>query len=388
MSNNDGDGDLPSFEGNRMLQNVSFADNEDDIGEETTRRIGGLAPSFAPINVMVSPSVTSFGSDLTTRISKTIATTNATRPVEMVKPRIESSKLTVSTSSAWKLKSAPWVPPFGHPLEPTTTFVPHVSAKAVAQRVGSILQERNIQATYKKSRAKCLTLDNVEFNVFLYQGKNEYSHGVILEVQRWSGNNAAFYEDTKAILNGAKDDHRHTHTHTHTTTKTTVQLPVIDDTVSDFDNYLDKALEMLRADKDSQLLGLQILSSLTDSSKVGSKAASAVSLKLASPYNKVLSEVFGIVAESDDSSFVLQAMITLSNIALFDALPTKDIRRSLVSLITSNRTQVAYLAAKCLAPHQIDSFVAGALQSAEKLGEEMHHPGLCLLSNSLLHNST
>jgi len=360
-----------------MTANISFSNNDDDIGEETTRRIGGFAPSFAPINVMSSPPVTTFGSDITTRISKQTATGNATRSVETAKPRIEVSKKSVNSDSAWKLKSAPFVPPFGHPLEPTATFVPHSSANTVAQRVGSILEERNIQATYKKSRAKCLSLDNVEFNVFLYQGKNEYSHGIILEVQRWSGNSAAFYEDTKAILNGAKDDDCQT-------TKTTVHPPIIDETFSDFEKSLDKALEMLRADKDSQLLGLQILSSMTDSSKLGDKTASAVSLKLASPDNKVLSEVFGIVAESDDTSFVLQAMILLSNIAMVKTLPTEDIKQTLVSLIASDKPQVAYLAAKCFAPHQIDSLVADALQSAEKLGEEKHHQGLCTLSNSLL----
>lgn len=240
-----------------------------------------------------------------------------------------------------------------------------------------MLRKRNIQATYKKSRAKCVTLDNVEFNVFLYQGKNEYSHGIILEIQRWSGSSAAFYEDTRAILDGAKNDNRGS-------TNTTVQPPVIDEVVSDYENSLEKALGMLQADQDSQLLGLQILSSMTDSRKMGDKTASAVSQKLARSDSKVLSEVFGIVAESDDSSFVLQAMILLSNIALFKTLPTEEIKQTLVSLIASDKPQVAYLAAKCFAPHQIDSLVADALQSAEKLGEEKHHQGLSALSNSLL----
>jgi len=376
MSNNEKDDILPTFAGNQMPYNISFSNNEDDIVEETTRRVGGITTSFAPITTISSPSVT-FGADIGTIVLKTTSTTDSTKPVETAKPIIEVSKISVTSDSPWKLKYAPFVPPFGHPLEPTAIFVPHTNVNTIAQRVSSILQERNIQATYRKSRAKCLTLDNVEFNIFLYQGKNEYIHGIIVEMQRWSGNSAAFYEDTRAILNGAKDEH-------HLATGKKTSSLVTSEMNSKFTNSLDFALKMLKGSKDSQFLGLQILSSMTDSSKMGTKTASAVSLKLTSSDSELLSEVFGIVTESYESSFVLQAMVLLSNIAIFQSLRTEDIKETLVSLIASDRPQVAYLAAKCFASHQIDSLVTDALKSAEKLGEERHHPGLYALSNNLL----
>jgi len=375
MNNNDNNKDqLPTFSGNEMPLNITIAD-EDEIGEETTRRVGGFTPLFSPLNTISSPP-TIIGADIGTRISKT--TSYATRTTQTTKSTTKTPTISITSVGAWKLKYAPFVPPFGHPLEPTAVFVPNTSTSIVAQRISSILQERNIQATYKKSQAECLTVDNVEFNVFLYQGENEYSHGVIVEVQRFFGNSAAFYEDTKAILNGAKDDDYRS-----TMKKTIAPVTVTDDVTPDTSS-LDFALKMLQGNEDTQLLALQILSSMTDAEKMGTKIASAASLKLAGSGSESLNEIFGIVANAEESSSLVQAMILLSNIAMFNTLPTEDIRRTLISLVASDKPQVAYLATKCFASHQIDSVVAEALQSAGKLGEEKHHSGLCVLSNNLL----
>jgi len=387
MNNSENDNkedDLPTFSGNQMPRNITLVD-EAEIGEETTRRVqGAFIPSFAPLNTISSPPSV-FGADISTGISK--ITSPSSEQITKATPKAATVvvKAALPIRGAWKLKYAPSVPSFGHPLDPTAVFVPHTNATIMAQRVSSILQERNIQASYKKSQAECLTLDNVEFNVCLYQGKNEYNHGVIVEVQRFNGNSAAFYDDAKAILNGAKDEN-------YRLSKLNVPLPIVeedDNGMADDISSLNSALKMLQGSEDTQLLGLQLLSSITNAEKMGTKVASAASVKLASSESELLNKIFEIVANTEESSeeestSLIQAMILLSNIAISTTLPTEDIRSTLTSLVASDKPQIAYLAAKCFASDQIDSVVANALQSAEKLGQEKHHSGLCALSNNLL----
>jgi len=372
-NNNDNNNNeaLPTFSGNQLPQNISFVNNEDDIGEETTRRIGGFNPSFASVNI-ASPHA--LGVDVARTI--TTATTKTT-----ITAATATSKTSVSSVvAAWNLPHAPYVPPFGHPLETTAAFVPHTSSSVVSQRVSFILQERDIQTMYKKNEAECLTLDNVEFSVFLYRGKNKYSHGIIVEVQRHLGNSIAFYNDTKAILDGVQKESNCSLNNNNKVPP----LPLADGVIPDAAS-LQFALKMLRSRKDAQLLGLQILSSLTDIDKMGTKAASATSIKIASPGSELLNEIFEIIVQAEEQPLVVQALILLSNIAFFTALPTQDIRRTLLTLLASDdEPQMTFLAAKCFATHQIDSVVADALHNAKKLGQGRHHRGLCVLSSNLL----
>jgi len=383
MANNNNNRELPTISGNRLPQNISFSNNEDDIGEETTRRIGGFTPSFSSVNIASSPPHVDFAT-----------TTTAERTAKRI---ISAETITTKTSSVpsivatvWNLPYAPFVPPFGHPLEPTAAFVPHTTSSVVSQRVCLILQERDIQTKYRKNEAKCLTLDNVEFSVFLYKGQKEYSHGIIVEVQRHFGNSAAFYNDTKSILDGVQKEVSNINSSKQNDDQVSGPLPLTDGMIPDAAS-LQFALKMLRSRKDVQLLGLRILSSLTDVQRMGNEFVSATSVKIVLSGSELINEIFEIVVAQgeEDRQLLVQALILLSNMALFTELPvTQDIRRSLLTLLVSNddEPQLAFLAAKCFASkHQkIDSVLAEALHHAKKLGESSNHRGLCALSSNLL----
>lgn len=117
------------------------------------------------------------------------------------KPRSRSS-----SSPLWNVNDHTLKPkPDFYPLEQTATFVPHSRPSVVASRVANFLMERNISATFNevKAKAKCVSEDNVEFNVRLYKGKNQFDHGVIVEVQRRYGFSVFYHRDAVGILDAA-----------------------------------------------------------------------------------------------------------------------------------------------------------------------------------------
>lgn len=344
---------LPSFSGNRLPMNVSLNIDEDDIVEETTRRVEYLAPqmhsiSTTPLDFSVPPSL---GNSSTFSTSSTKRTPLHAKVIP------------------WQLFEAPSVPEFHH-LEPASAFVPYADSIEVANRISEILRERNIQAEYVDNEAECLTVDNVEFSIYLYRGKKTYSHGIIVEVQRLSGNSSNFFDDTKAILDGAQLQER-----LHQTKRTKLETPLVsDDEESDTDedetsaSSLDFAIKMLQGGPDAQLLGLQTLSSMTDASKMGSKIATSTSLKVISGNPIVFCEISNILSRTNEQNLMMQVLILLSNVAKCTTLPLKNIEQDLIKLLNSDKPQLAYLAAKCFRTSQVESIVANALYEAKKLG--------------------
>lgn len=118
-------------------------------------------------------------------------------------PKAKSSHL---SSTRWDVDDYTLKPkPDFYPLEQTATFVPHTKPSVVASRIANFLLERNISVTFNdiKAKAKCVSKDNVEFNIRLFKGKNQFSHGVIVEVQRRSGFSVFYHRDTVSILDVA-----------------------------------------------------------------------------------------------------------------------------------------------------------------------------------------
>jgi len=118
-------------------------------------------------------------------------------------PKSESKHL---SSQMWNVNDHNLKPkPDFYPLEQTATFVPHSKPSTVASRVASFLLERNISVTFNelKAKAKCVSKDDVEFNVRLYKGKNQFDHGVIVEVQRRYGFSVFYHRDAVGILDAA-----------------------------------------------------------------------------------------------------------------------------------------------------------------------------------------
>lgn len=107
----------------------------------------------------------------------------------------------------WRVSDAsvPTLPSF-YPLEKTSTFVAHASASAVADRVAGALRARSVAASFdaRGTKADCVSKNHVEFRVRLYRGQGDYSHGVIVEVQRLAGFDLTYTKDVQAILDAAE----------------------------------------------------------------------------------------------------------------------------------------------------------------------------------------
>jgi hypothetical protein len=367
MSDSNNNSPLPTFSGMGMPMNVTININDDDDCEpEVVRRIGSGNPSFTPI--MFDSQVLSTGPSITTAPSK--AGTSA--------PSIESP-------SGWKLNDASVLPEF-HPLERTAVFVPHASPSEVASRVSSILMERSIQAEFCDCKAKCITSDNVDFRVFLYRGQKQYSHGIIVEVQRRFGNSLSFNDDTQAILDAAEGKP------VAPFTKKTDALPGVEDKRDDLNvvscSSLDFVVKMLsHPGRDAQYLAFQTLSSLTDCDKMGETTAREVATVLLSPGNEVGAKVLEVIVvrnrENDEIGLPLLAMTVLCNVITslngnvsinFQSL----LRPILVEeLKNADRdTQMAFISAKCLTPlvkgRVNDNELYAALTSACEVGKEKH----------------
>eukprot|EP00567_Pseudictyota_dubia_P015260 CAMPEP_0197439904 /NCGR_PEP_ID=MMETSP1175-20131217/6540_1 /TAXON_ID=1003142 /ORGANISM="Triceratium dubium, Strain CCMP147" /LENGTH=468 /DNA_ID=CAMNT_0042969907 /DNA_START=178 /DNA_END=1584 /DNA_ORIENTATION=+ len=220
---------------------------------------------------------------------------------DMMAPR---SRAAVSTAAprtdhyGWKFADVPTLPEF-HPLERTAVFAPHSDAPAVARRVSDVLRERSITAVYddKKAKAKCETEDGVEFRVRLYRGRNKFSHGVIVEVQRRFGFSPSFAGDMYAILDAAEGKPPAAQTLPLIPPPSQL-IPVVSDDDDDGDDFdaspssggkrkagaasLRIASDMLKRAKtaDANVLALESLASLTDPAKMGPSTALRVSRQI------------------------------------------------------------------------------------------------------------
>jgi len=110
------------------------------------------------------------------------------------------------SSSKWNVNdySLRTKPDF-YPLEQTATFVPFSKPSVVASRISKFLIEQNVSVSFHevKAKAKCVSTDKVEFIVQLYRGKNQFDHGVIVEVQRRFGFSVFYHRCAVGILDVA-----------------------------------------------------------------------------------------------------------------------------------------------------------------------------------------
>ncbi|KAL3905319.1 MAG: hypothetical protein SGILL_009725 [Bacillariaceae sp.] len=286
--------------------------NMDDDVEEVTRKIAPamVQPNFGPMPTMPSSMQmpAGFGASINTAPIKA----SHLGPVSK-----NSDKLFV-----WKLPSAPTLPEF-HPLERTAVFVPQTSPEKVAARLSKVLRDRSIEAHYDNEKAKvsCVTAEGVDFRIRLYRGRNQYSHGVICEVQRRMGSSLVFHSDTQAILDAAEGKS----VPAPPLMTSLNNLPEVSDDESEFDEE-DEDFTMPSAESslamvskmlslpgfDAQYLGLQTLSSLVDPEKLSLSTARAVATNLLRSDSEVGLKVFGHIIsrkkEMDESTMTLRNM--------------------------------------------------------------------------------
>lgn len=354
----------------------------DEHVEETTRRIGGrgaapamVAPSMGSMPMTFVPSMTKpsgFGSSI------------STAPV-----KAQSGPTVSSTKFVWSLSHAPTLPEF-HPLERTAVFVPNATPFMVAARISDLLRDRSIQATYDddKAKVKCITTDGVDFRVRLYRGRNQFSHGIIVEVQRRFGFSIHFHIDTQAILDAAQG-------------KTPMPPPVrqnalphvSDDEDDDMSPPPTGSSSLVMVEKmlsfpgfDAQYLGLQTLSSLVDPEKMTLSTARRVSAALLKPNCEVGQKVFTYITnrktEESYTSLRIMALGILANAMRASSIVPEYLRASLrpVLLEDLNKAEespnTALVAAKCMEYYIRGDFDAmelnDAFEAARKVGEARH----------------
>jgi hypothetical protein len=361
----------PSYFGKPMPANPKMM--MDDHVEETTRRVGGrgapgpsmFSPSMGPMPTSFNLSGTSmqapagFGASINTSQMK------AAPQVAVQAPSIPKY--------VWNLHSVPTLPEF-YPLDRSAVFVPHTQASTVAQRLSDVLRERSIEATYdnEKAKIKCFSNEGVDFRVRLYLGRNQYSHGIIVEVQRRFGDSLLFRSDTQAILDAAEGKVPMP------PPSSMGALPMVSDDEDEYAPPPNGSSSLVMVSKmlslpgfDAQHLGLQTLSSLVDAQKMGQATSRAVASELLKPNSEVGNKVFSYIVNnrSQDDSLVglrVTALGILANaMKSFGSVPEflrEPLRPVLLKDLKSAELQprTALMAAKCM-----EYFIEGDFDTME-----------------------
>lgn len=116
----------------------------------------------------------------------------------------------------WKISDhPPCRSVFDVPLnKQTTAFVSDVPASFVAIRIAECLRLRSISAEFTDFTAHCMTINRVHFLIQLYSGRPsrivdgkvtpDFSHGVVVSIQRVRGDCRTFYAHCRKILLAAQ----------------------------------------------------------------------------------------------------------------------------------------------------------------------------------------
>lgn len=365
--------DKPSFYGNMMPVNVnkSFED-----GDEVTRKIAApnrAAPNFAG-PAMIQP----------------FTGTDSSVPAFQQKQQVTAQAESTPSFNLWKVDTVPTLPEF-YPLERYAVFVEDAAPAVISERISKALQARSIEAEYSSEDAKvsCVNSDGVDFRIKLYRGRGEYSHGIIIEVQRRFGTSQHFFSDIKAILDAAEGKV------TPASPNEANGIPLPTEIEDSDEEEISGTTSLLMVSKmlqhpgiDSHNLALQTLISLTDPGKMGAKTAKAVSTHLleVEQGNEVGSRVLGIILDKEtDESYKLRssAMIVLSNaICTMEGKISNSLREHIrptfikVLENAESRPRDAYAVAKCVEwlldfdENKADFYEP--LEKAQKIGSALH----------------
>jgi len=416
----------PTFFGNVMPDKISLT--MDDVDEEVTRRIGGT-PLFNssfdhPVGRLTSASIfaapsasinrPTFGDDSTSSFGTVARKSNQ---------QVTSTQMQEHDQKKfyWNLYKVPTLLEF-HPLERTAVFVPYSFPSKVSVRISDVLRDRSIQAKYDNEKAKvsCVTSTGVDFRIRLYRGRNQYNHGIIVEVQRRFGTSFNFYRDIKAILDAAEGKKKTTASSppdsrqpsTRNSNDDNDSLPKATEGREDDDNFkpnphstlkmLSKMLLSRSGGHDTKYLAMQILTTSTDPNKVGLLTAKCIAKELILPGNAVGAHVAEIILsptkKEDSFGLNIMAMTVLSNVfgMISDDIPD-HLKFDLLPILCENlqdahkNPRMAHIAAKCiehLIGNEVDNstdrdLIREALEVASKVGNAkhvglMHQTEVCL----------
>jgi hypothetical protein len=110
---------------------------------------------------------------------------------------------TAVTSAIWKPQELRTVPAF-YPLEKSSRLVEDDTAAAVAARLSDCLRQLSIHAVYSNDTACLMTAENVEMHLSLWKSPpTSPQQGIVVELQRRSGDSIAFHKYSRTILDAA-----------------------------------------------------------------------------------------------------------------------------------------------------------------------------------------
>ena len=360
---------------------MNIKKNMDDHIHETTRRIGGRGTTPS----MVTPSLGAMplsDADIKAKCSASMSSS-------MIKTKVTPAFS--QTKFVWNVRKAPELPEF-HSLERTTVFVPDSTSTMVSSRISDLLRDRSIQATYDSESAKvrCMTMDGVDFRIRLYQGRSQYGHGIIVEVQRRFGSSMHFHSDAQAILDAVQGKKP-----APSPSRRTVLPEVSDDEVDqDHSPNPSGASSLVMVEKmlslpgfDAQYLGLQTLSALVDPDRMSTQTARRTAMALLKLESPVGEKIFGYITNrktSDESYTQLRVMALgiLANAMRACSVVPDFLRCALRPVLlqdllnAQDSTNTALLAAKCM-----EYFIRGdndtmelhdGFEAARKVGEARH----------------
>jgi hypothetical protein len=391
---NDQDRSRPSFSGYSMPMNIDpTVGISDGVGDEVTRRVGVFQPSFESISSFQPPMMAVADSHIDAIQSKRNVTS---------RPSIDA--VANSSDGIWQIKRVPSLPDF-YPLERTSVFVPNViDPSNVTMRISDVLRDRSIDAIFDndKAKAQCTTMEGVEFRVRLYSGRGEYSHGVVVEVQRRFGTSNSFHNDTVAILNAAEGKELQQNV-AQTPYLGSSNLPLLEDYAGSPVEINASSLAMIskmlkHKERDAHFLALQTLMSMTDSGKIGRNTARSVAEELfVLDSDCVATKILSLILDKqdDDDIFKLRTMALAVVANAFESVDGRfpkilkdQLRRTLLHELRSAKenTRNAVHAARILyfyVPQDNGTDVHSALEVAHEIGTQRnalleHHVQMCL----------
>lgn len=217
------------------------------------------------------------------------------RPPAGLKPLSRKSSFGVAkewkglaSGSAWNVKGGDLeLVPTDYPLERTHREILDTDASVVAGRISDALASLSIETEFncKQAKAKCKTGDFVGFRIRLYAG-DESGQPVVVEMQRRCGPAASFMRTCRAVLLAAEGMDISTNVKTQSRVPPFMKNPISEmkclqsafqtprsaDLEAGF--ALDDVANMLRSKQiDTNLLGIENLSSLTDPLKTSPDVA-------------------------------------------------------------------------------------------------------------------
>ncbi|KAL7555365.1 hypothetical protein ACA910_007094 [Epithemia clementina (nom. ined.)] len=240
-----------------------------------------------------------------------------TRPLSFERPTLKSracSKGSVGMAQEWDELS--WIVdsqdldmvPEDYPLERTHRVINGAEASIVAKRISEILRSHSVETSFKSKppKAKCKTRDFVSFRIRLYAG-SESGDPVVVELQRRSGPASCFMRVCRDILDAAEGKAWGAQrSQPPFVSKPIGQMKCLEGLVEPAEDVnqtayavLADTMVMLRSKKrDSNLLGLENLCSLTDPIKTKPSVALSVAKSIALGSEDAKSIALG--SEDDD----------------------------------------------------------------------------------------